>query len=108
MWVVRTQNYQAQTATSLVLTLYKQLWGRVALPFLLRQSGRLFGGGRGAGFAYELLLAAFNLIFAPSLALLTSDSNCFKEALYAPPPVSSFLQHLRRQRLNKLSHDASV
>jgi hypothetical protein len=44
---------------------------------------------RGKGVLFELLLAAFNLIFAPALALFTTDSNCFSEALYAPPPVSS-------------------
>ena len=74
------QSDKIKTVTSLALTVYKQLWGRTALPFLLKRGGHMFGLSV-TGFLFELLLVAFSLILAPALALLTTDSNCFAEAL---------------------------
>ena len=44
---------------------------------------------RRRGFVFELSLAAFNIVVAPAIALLTTDANCFSLAFFAPPPVQS-------------------
>lgn len=82
---------EAQTAASLLLTIYKMLWNLVALPRILKSDMLKFGVTEAAleDETFSLLLQALNSIVVPAIAFALANSNCFSKALFPPLPISS-------------------
>ena len=85
VWVVSKYNSAIQTVAGFAITIYKLVWNKYALAKLIHT-------GEHEGFTLELILSAFNLVMAPAIALMTANSNCFKEALFATESVRSSYQ----------------
>ena len=86
-----------QNVAGFALSVFKLIWNSVAINFLrgIRFSlteeeyntcmELIFGGD----VIYFTLILIFNTIVAPIIATLLGESNCFRNALYAPDPILS-------------------
>ena len=94
--VVSTSNSDSQNAANIALTLFQLLWESAALPRLIKSAKRCSDPkGESPLLRLKLSLAAFNIVLAPAIAVVITDSRCFAQAFVAPPPVTSsytFLQ----------------
>ena len=90
--IVKNGSNEEQKLAGVALTLFKLLWNRVVLSLVVKQTQRISASAsssQGSLLKLEVLLAAFNIVVAPVIALLTADSHCFGQAFTAPSPVTT-------------------
>ena len=94
--VVSTSNSNAQNTANIALTLFQLLWESAVLPRLIKSAKRCSDPkGDSPLLRLKLSLGAFNVVLAPAIAVVITDSRCFAQAFVAPPPVTSSYSFLQ-------------
>lgn len=95
--LLKVGSSSVQNAAGLALSVFKLIWNSAAINILRGLRFRLteeeyntcmeliFGGD----VIYFTLILIFNTIVAPIIATLLGETNCFRDALYAPDPILS-------------------
>ena len=110
--VVKTGSNLEQKMVSVALTLFKLLWNRFVLPYVVKQAERSSATApslstpQGLFLKLEVLLAAFNIVVAPVIVLLTADSHCFGQAFSAPGPVTTSYDFVEGADYGNVQYDA--